>query len=167
MTTGFLPPQFYLTGEFVAPAGTQMPFHMAAPPLGWVQNVAAGYSDSAMRATNTGLSSGGSTAWSGWGSGNTLNMNGFALTTTQLPSHTHGVNDSGHSHTFAVTMLTYDGTTAGAHAFGGPVQNFFNQDVTTNDAGLSSNNAGSGATITPTFTTPTVKFTSFCIGTKS
>jgi hypothetical protein len=167
MTSGFFPPQFYLTGEFVAPSGTQMPFHMAAPPLGWTQNVAAGYNDASMRATNVGLNSGGSAGWSGWNFGGVFNAGGVSLTTFHLPAHSHGINDPTHSHTFSVVMETYDGTTAGTHAFLGPVQNYLNATNTSNDAGLTNNNTGSGSTITPTFTTPQVKFTSFCIGTKS
>lgn len=166
MTTIFYPPSGFITGEFVAPANTVMPFHLAAPPLGWTQNVAAGLSDGSMRATNVGTSSGGSTAWTSWAGGNVLNTNSFTLSTSQLPAHSHGVNDSGHSHTFAVVMWTYDGTSAASQGFGvgGP------QCVatgTSNDAGLSSNNNGSSASITTTFTSAAVKFTNFCVATKS
>lgn len=167
MTTQLLPQNGLIGGVFIATPGTSMPFHMSAPPLGWVQSVGAGFSDAGLRATNVGTSSGGSTGWTGWSNGNTINLNSFTLSTAQLPAHSHSANDPGHFHTWSQQMWTYDGT-ANSTVDGfnsGSVQ--VNAVFTSNDAGLSTQNTGSSASITPTITMPSVKFTNFCVAIKS
>lgn len=81
----------------VAPSGTRMLFQQATVPLGWTQDVSSTFQDCAMR-LNSGAGSGGTTAWSSWNFGGTFGVNAFTISTAQMPSHNHGVNDPTHAH---------------------------------------------------------------------
>lgn len=157
----------------LAPPGTRMPFHQASPPVGWVQDTTTPYNDTMIRTNNSGPSTGGTTGWSGFMFGNTLNLNAFTLSASQLPVHNHAIaSDPGHSHAIlagndgAKAVWYNNGSgpngpgSAGA-AVAGQTVNFG-----PNDAGLSAANNGSGAAIQPSWTTPQVKFLNMIIGIK-
>lgn len=165
MSSGMMPFGFFVVGQLTAPSGTRTIFHQAAPPLGWTQEVGAAYSDCDLRVNHSSPSTGGSANWSGWNNGGVFNCNAITLSTANLPVHSHGVNDPGHSHGIAASSFFV--SIDNIHAA-------FTRDVATNQvgatsvnsAGLSSNNSGSGGSFTPTFTTPVLKYTDHVIGTK-
>lgn len=161
--TGFVSGNVGLIGaQLTAPPGTRMSFHQAAPPLGWVTD--ASLSDHAMRVvTSGGGASGGTTNHSTYLGAGTFNLNGINLTTTHLPSHAHTVNIS-HGHTLPITALTYNG---GGFALDNTSPNFGAGALNGNVTGATINNNGSGTTITPTITTPSLKFTAFIVAQKS
>lgn len=82
-------------GSVGFPSGTAMLFVQSAAPQGWTKSTT--FNDVALRVVNGNVGSGGSvpfsTAFSQSNTGTT------ALSVEQMPSHTHGVNDPGHSHT--------------------------------------------------------------------
>lgn len=168
--TGILiPPSDFLTGELVAPAGTRLSFNQTTPPVGWTTDASASFTDCTnyIKVANAGTAVGG-TVWSSWNFGGTFNANGFTLSTAQLPSHNHSVSDPGH------TMTAQGGNFWGDFATGGGLSggtsNIVNSGTSNTDAaftGLSVSNSGSGATITPSITTPQVKYTDFVIGVRS
>lgn len=83
------------------PAGTKMLFQQTAAPVGWVKDVSN--DNKALRIVSGAAGTGGSIAFTtAFGS---QNVGDTALTTAQLPSHTHafsgntGNNNVGHNHT--------------------------------------------------------------------
>ena len=79
------------------PAGTSMLFYQSAAPAGWTKDTASTLNNHALRLVS-------STAWSGgskgatafdsvFGSGKTVG--GTALSTAQMPSHSHGIGGTG------------------------------------------------------------------------
>jgi len=81
------------TGDF--PSGTVIPFFQAAAPTGWTQVTT--HNNKSLRVVST----------TGGGSGGTVNfttafssqsVGATAITTAQMPSHSHGVTDPSHSH---------------------------------------------------------------------
>lgn len=82
-----------------APSGTRVVFQQAAAPTGWYVDTNTAYSDCCVRFNNTGISSGGSTAWSAWNFGGTFTNNAHALTIAEMPSHAHSDNGHGHNYT--------------------------------------------------------------------
>jgi len=167
MSSGLMPYGFFVVGQLIAPAGTRTIFHQAAPPPGWAQEVGAAYSDTDLRVNHSSPSTGGSANWSGWNNGGVFNCNAITLSVANLPVHSHGVNDPTHSHGFPgpVNFLTnVDNQHA---AFTRDVATNQVGSTSTNSAGLSSNNSGSGGSFTPTFTTPVLKYTDHVIGVKS
>ena len=89
-------------------AGTQMLFYQTAAPTSWTQ-VTAGISDHAIRVTSgSGGGGGGNTGFTSvFGSGKTTGAH--ALTTAELPVHTHGagsfVTDETGNHTHTVPAV--------------------------------------------------------------
>lgn len=138
-------------GTLTAPSGTRMVFNQAAAPLGWTQDVAAAFTDTALRIVATaGGGTGGATPLSNWISGGTFNVNAFTLSVAQLPPHTHGGNGNGF-------WCDQPGTFV-ANAGGTDIQ--MNRVPNTMST-------GSGASITPSYTTPSVKYTDCIIGVKT
>lgn len=88
-------------GTLTAPAGTRLVMQQAAAPAGWTVDTAAAFTDCAMRFNQT-VTQGGTTNWSAFNYGNTLTSSSTAITTAQMPSHNHGINDPGHAHATAV-----------------------------------------------------------------
>jgi len=158
-------------GTFTAPTGTRMCFNQAAVPVGWTQDVSA--NDYSMRiVSGPGGGSGGSIAWSSWNNGGTFNLNAFTISQAQLPAHSHIVNisDPGHSHgsSSGTNYITAGGVNV--INFGGAslaIQQAAATSTVTTGITATANSTGSGASITPNFTTPSVHFTDWIIGVKA
>lgn len=169
----------------VFPAGTRIPFNNSAVPVGWTKEAGAAYNDCSMRVvTGAGAGTGGATAWSSWNFGGSFSVNTFTLSTAQLAAHAHTIGDPGHTHTtvahshatgsgFAFWTATPGGGNTGqaGPSYSQNLENTTgNVTVAVNGAFTGINtttNSGSGSGITPTYTTPTVKYTDFIIGIKS
>jgi hypothetical protein len=165
------------SGTLTAPSGTRAVFQQASAPTGWTVDASATFADAAMRFNNSGFTTGGVTAWSGWNAGNTINLNAFTLSVAQLPAHNH--TDAGHIHTDAghthrpgdLHNFYTDGTSATITGPGAlnlstsSGTNVGNANIQTGFANIQ--NTGSGASITPNFTTPQVKFADCIVGIKS
>lgn len=175
MSSGLIPEFALLVTNLYAPPGTSIPMAQAAAPLGWTSSVV---SDTAFRYNSgTGGGTGGSTAWSSWSGGGTFNVNSFTLSIAQLPAHNH--TDSGHTHTDAGHVHTASGgaafyTNAVSQLLTGGGTNSFTiaLDTATGFASINTGNAniqntGSGSSIQPNFTTPTVKYVDHILAVKS
>lgn len=167
------------TGTLTAPAGTRAVFQQASAPTGWTVDASSAFTDVAMR-FNQGAGTGGTTAWSVWNFGGTFNLNAFTLSVAQLPIHNHGVNDPQHTHTDAGHTHTGAGgasfmTNSGGNTLAAgstPWSNIAttatgNASLNNSATGVTIQNTGSGAGITPNFTTPQVKFADCVVGIKS
>jgi len=83
-------------GTLTAPSGTRTLFHQAAAPLGWTQDVTL--TDHTIQIIGSaGGGTGGAAGYSSmfqaqWTS------DGHSLNANELGSHTHGINDPGHTH---------------------------------------------------------------------
>lgn len=169
-------------GVLTAPSGTRAVFQQASAPTGWTVDANSSFTDCAMRFNQT-VGTGGSTAWSGWNSSATINCNAVTLAVANLPphahpvndpSHTHGVSDPGHSHSYP-----YDRSTGTADVPYIPSQGVAPSFLRNTNAagtgisiaasltGISVGNTGSGASFTPTFVTPSVKYADCIVGVKS
>ena len=98
-----------LTGNWTSmPAGTVVVFYQAAAPTGWTQVTTS--NDAALRVVSgaggtTGGTVGFTTAFASQAVSGSVSIatatgtvGGTAITTAQLPAHSHGVTDPGHSH---------------------------------------------------------------------
>jgi hypothetical protein len=83
------------------PAGTRVLFQQTSAPTGWTKITT--FNDAALRVVSGAASSGGSTGFSTVFSAGGVASNSIALTTAQMPSHSHSasVGDPGHSHSSA------------------------------------------------------------------
>lgn len=82
---------------YAFPSGTRMLFQQAAVPPGWTQDTSV-QNDSLLRMVNGsggGVHGGNGVSSVLWGGAST---DGTALSVSQMPSHSHGVNDPGHNH---------------------------------------------------------------------
>ena len=124
--------------DALLPSGTVVLFAQAAAPTGWTQITTT--NDAALRvvsgATGGTLTNGtaGLSTWAG------LGTQSHALSWNEMPTHSHGVNETAHSHTIGLTTTGIVGTGGGTYA----AQS--GSGVTTNSAttGISIQNAGSG-----------------------
>ena len=99
------------------PSGTRMLFQQSAAPTGWTK-VTTGVDNMALRVTtgNTGIVSSGQPFSSVFTNKSTSGVvQSHTLTTAQMPSHSHGSRDTGHSHGVTSTSLT-GGFNPGTHA---------------------------------------------------
>lgn len=167
---GLIPGVDYIPPIMLAPAGTRTIFNMAAAPLGWVQDTTAGFSDCALR-INTTSNAGtiaGTTGWSGWNFGGTVNSASITLSLSQIPSHTHTVNDSGH-----VASASTGGNMAGVPFAGNSVNSGGSQTyigpttTTTNTANVSVGTTGSGSAFQIGLSPPQIKFNDYLVAVKS
>lgn len=152
------------------PTGTRIPFQQSAAPTGWTKDTTtAGMNDVLMRITTGAVSSGGSQNFSTW---NALAATGsHVLTSTEMPSHSHGVSDPGHEHTYGYTDIVGGGGTVPldtgstwfATAVAAPTYKAGGGITTT---GVTVGSAGGGAGHTHTITNG-VKFFDFIVGVKS
>ena len=95
------------------PSGTRMLFQQSAAPTGWTK-VTTGVDNMALRVTtgNTGIVSSGQPFSSVFTNKSTSGtVQSHTLTAAQMPSHSHGVSDPGHSHSCSVNDPGH------AHAF--------------------------------------------------
>ena len=81
----------------------------------------------------------------------TITVAGHALTTTEMPVHSHGVSDPGHQH-----ALDYQGLSLGPQLASGPDILCTNSLGSVATTGISINNAGSGAAHSHTATSSAV-----------
>lgn len=84
------------------PAGTAMLFVQTAAPTGWTKSVT--HDNKALRIVSGAAGSGGTTAFTSVFASRTI-------TTDNMPSHSHGVNDPGHSHTLNYFVPQYTSDT--------------------------------------------------------
>jgi hypothetical protein len=70
-------------------SGTRMSFNQTAAPTGWTKDTSSTINDSILRLVTGTVSSGGSVAFSTWNSSGTTGA--YTLTTSDIPSHTHGL----------------------------------------------------------------------------
>lgn len=92
----------------IIPSGTLMLFQQTSAPTGWTKQTT--YNDAALRIVSGTAGSGGSNAFSTVMAqtvvGNTT------ISTATMPSHSHGVIDPGHVHTFGVNSEATGGSAA-------------------------------------------------------
>jgi hypothetical protein len=173
MTSGLVPEFALLVTNLYAPPGTSIPMAQASPPLGWISSP---ITDTSFRYnSSSGAGFGGSIGWSSWNGGGIFNANAFTLSIAQLPPHSHsdaghahGTTDPGHHH----QMLYFSGNNAtggaGAPAYPGADQTLTaTTGVSINTGFANLNNTGSGAAITPNYTTPSVKYLDHILAVKS
>lgn len=123
----------------IIPVGTVMLFYQAAAPTGWTQVTSV--NDRALRVSNsTGGGTGGAVAWSTYFTG-TYSVGSTAITEAQMPSHTHGINDPGHTH--SLTLYT---TATGAGANGGNAH-FSGENNVIGTPTATTSSSGTGVTI--------------------
>jgi hypothetical protein len=79
----------------VFPAGTALLFQQSAAPTGWTKSTA--HDNKALRVVSGVAGSGGSVAFTS-AFNSTNSVDGTAISTTQMPSHSHSVYDPGHAH---------------------------------------------------------------------
>ena len=79
--------------------------------------------------------------------GNTGGSDSVTLSTAQMPSHNHGVNDSGHTHNLLYNHGAFGGSSGAVTPRSGntPVTPGISGRVSTNTTGISIQNTGSGS----------------------
>lgn len=135
----------------ILPINTCQLFMQAAAPTGWTQVVS--HNNKALRiVSGAGAGSGGAESFTTiFNNGTTKSTNSFALTTAELPAHTHNINlntnsTGNHSHTTAINRYTNLGSSA-YPGFGGGTNGVFSttEYYASNTVGLHAHNV-SGAT---------------------
>jgi hypothetical protein len=118
------------------PSGTAMLFVQTSAPTGWTKSTT--HDNKALRVVSGSASSGGTTGF-------TSVFTSRTITTANMPSHTHGVTDPGHSHT---TIFDYASNSAATpydcNVSSGTKQNIFKNGTNSSTTGISIQNAGSG-----------------------
>jgi hypothetical protein len=119
------------------PAGTVMPFYQAAAPTGWTQVTTV--NDRALRiVSGTGAGTGGTVSFSTMFTGS-YSTGSFTLTINEMPSHSHTINDPGHTHAYGAYAST-PGPGAVANGGGGSTTPTSNSTT-----GITVNSTGGGA----------------------
>ena len=147
------------TADF--PSGTVMLFVQTSAPSGWTKLTT--HDDKALRVVSGNAGMGGTISFTSafasrtpTGSVNGTNSGGavgnHTLTVAQMPAHSHGVNDPGHTHSY-VGRFSNETVSSGARA----VTDTGSETRTTGSAktGISLANAGSGQAHNHPFTQPT------------
>lgn len=117
------------------PSGTAMLFVQTSAPTGWTKSTT--HDNKALRVVSGGAGSGGTTGF-------TSVFTSRTITTANMPSHTHGVTDPGHSHITTQAYVSDDPNGPfDANASGSP-NNKFLSAINSSTTGISIQNAGSG-----------------------
>jgi len=128
----------------VIPTGTRMIFQQTAAPTGWTKDVSASMNNASIRLTTGTVGLGGSVPFSTFAA---QTIGATTLTSAQIPSHTHGVTDTGHTH---VEMGGQAGTGGGSNVVA--VDPGANANTTSSTAsattGISITNTGDGGSHT-------------------
>ena len=118
------------------PSGTAMLFVQTSAPTGWTKSTT--HDNKALRSVSGAASSGGTTGF-------TSVFTARTITTSNMPAHTHGVTDPGHTHTFSSRGDDGVGGVIGYGVVG------YNADIGAGAGGMASavtgitiNSAGSG-----------------------
>jgi hypothetical protein len=118
------------------PSGTAMLFVQTSAPTGWTKSTT--HDNKALRIVSGAASSGGTTGF-------TSVFTARTITTSNMPAHTHGVTDPGHTHTFSSRGDDGVGGVIGYGVVG------YNADIGAGAGGMASavtgitiNSAGSG-----------------------
>lgn len=129
----------------VLEAGTVSTFHQTTAPTGWTKRT--DQNDKTFRVVSGSVSQGGSIAFStAFASrGISGSVNYHTLTTDQMPAHSHGVYDPGHSHTLAYEVpLRVDDTDRGGASSLFSVDNNVQPGTYGSGTGIGIYNAGGG-----------------------
>lgn len=152
------------------PAGTRIAFQQSAAPTGWTKDTTtAGMNDVLMRVTTGAVTSGGTQNFSTW---NALAATGSTvLSSAQMPSHSHGVSDPGHEHTYGYTDIVGGGGTVpldtGSTWFATAIAaSTYKAGGGITTTGISVGSAGGGAGHTHPLTNG-VKYFDFIVGVKN
>jgi hypothetical protein len=118
------------------PSGTAMLFVQTSAPTGWTKSTT--HDNKALRVVSGSASSGGTTGF-------TSVFTSRTITTANMPSHTHGVTDPGHSHTTTYSYVSNSPATPyDCNVSSGTQQNIFKNGTNSSTTGISIQNAGSG-----------------------
>ena len=122
-----------ITGAWAyLPSGTAMLFAQTAAPTGWTKSTT--HNDKALRVVSGTASSGGTTAFSSVFTARTI-------TTANMPAHTHGVTDPGHTHQIAF-KISGGGPGSYEEIQNSPSTGYYQSSSST--TGITINSAGSG-----------------------
>jgi hypothetical protein len=122
-----------ITGAWAyLPSGTAMMFVQTAAPTGWTKSTT--HDNKALRVVSGAASSGGTTGF-------TSVFTSRTITTANMPVHTHGITDPGHTHQVAFT-LGVTGGGSGEEIQNSPSTGYYLTSSST--TGITVNNAGSG-----------------------
>jgi hypothetical protein len=128
---------FYLQNFYNSfPSGTNVLFQQTSAPTGWTKQ--STHNDKAIRVVSGTASSGGTVAFSTCFSRTATD--GHTLTTTEMPSHVHGVTDPGHSHTENVANTAGASVTNPGPGVNNPIAN---PSTNASFTGISIQSAGS------------------------
>jgi hypothetical protein len=180
---GALPTFQAAAGSF--PSGTAMLFVQTSAPTGWTKLTTN--DNAALRVVSGTASTGGTVAFTTAFSA-TNTVDGTAISTSQMPSHTHGINDPGHSHGitdpshnhyindpgfpapgFTNISPVFGGTGYLQRAAGGVGISNSYTGISVNGAstGISTQSTGTGSTHNHTLTNLAVKYVDAIICTKN
>jgi hypothetical protein len=122
-----------ITGAWAyLPSGTAMLFVQTAAPTGWTKSTT--HDNKALRVVSGAASSGGTTGF-------TSVFTSRTITTANMPVHTHGITDPGHSHQVAFKIGT-NATGSAEEIQNSPSTGYYLTSSST--TGITVNNAGSG-----------------------
>jgi hypothetical protein len=142
------------------PSGTAMLFVQTSAPTGWTKSTT--HDNKALRVVSGTASSGGSVAFTtAFASG--LSAGATTLSTSQIPAHSHGVTDPGHSHNINTGLVFASGTAReSSRPSGTPLGTY----ILSNTTGISINNAGGGGSHDHTLPSFAVQYVDVIIATK-
>lgn len=122
-----------ITGAWAyLPSGTAMLFVQTAAPTGWTKSTT--HDNKALRVVSGAASSGGTTGF-------TSVFTSRTITTANMPVHTHGITDPGHTHQIAF-KIGVNGTGSAEEIQNSPSTAYYLSSSST--TGITVNNAGSG-----------------------